>query len=251
MYDAIGAPLAAAGLTVETNYDRTRYDDYQFGITRATGAIAESGTVIIDDERTSRRLAALAPWVHVAVLERAGDPPDHFRGARRPWRQHKHHLVHRPLENRRRGRHPHRRRSWPGRANRAADLRQPFSGRKTLPPPQGAVKDRPGPAGSAWHTWNPPTMKRLHLTTALLLGALFTSTQAAETAKLRVMLLSGLNHHPWKETTPEIIATLEASGRFTVTEVVPPNPADQAASAAFHLDLAKTDVIVNNWTDFP
>ena len=38
---------------METNFDRTRYDDYQFGITRATGAIAESGTVIIDDDRTS------------------------------------------------------------------------------------------------------------------------------------------------------------------------------------------------------
>lgn len=71
LFDAIGSKLAAAGLTVETEYDRGRYDEYQFGITRATGAIAESGTVILDDERTSRRLAALSPWVHVAVLERS------------------------------------------------------------------------------------------------------------------------------------------------------------------------------------
>ncbi|MEI6676904.1 MAG: LUD domain-containing protein [Verrucomicrobiota bacterium] len=71
LYARIGEPLAAAGLTVETTYDRTRYDDYQFGITRASGAIAESGTLILDDQRTSRRLAALSPWVHVAVLERA------------------------------------------------------------------------------------------------------------------------------------------------------------------------------------
>ncbi len=71
LFDAIGSKLAAAGLTVETEYDRERYDDYQFGITRATGAIAESGSVIIDDDRTSRRLAALSPWVHVAVLERS------------------------------------------------------------------------------------------------------------------------------------------------------------------------------------
>lgn len=71
LYDAVGSQLAAAGLTVETEYDRGRYDDYQFGITRATGAIAESGSVIIDDDRTSHRLAALSPWVHVAVLERA------------------------------------------------------------------------------------------------------------------------------------------------------------------------------------
>ena len=68
LYDSIGCKLAAAGLTVETEYDRSRYDDYQFGITRATGAIAESGSVIIDDDRTSHRLAALSPWVHVAVL---------------------------------------------------------------------------------------------------------------------------------------------------------------------------------------
>ena len=70
LFDTIGAKLVAAGLTVETVYDRTRYDDYQFGITRASGAIAESGSVIIDDNRTSSRLAALSPWVHVAVLER-------------------------------------------------------------------------------------------------------------------------------------------------------------------------------------
>jgi L-lactate dehydrogenase complex protein LldG len=70
LHDAVGSKLAAAGLTVETTYDRERYDDYQFGITRASGAIAESGSVILDDERTSHRLAALSPWVHVAVLER-------------------------------------------------------------------------------------------------------------------------------------------------------------------------------------
>jgi L-lactate dehydrogenase complex protein LldG len=71
LFDAIGSKLAAVGLTVETEYHRDRYDDYQFGITRASGAIAESGSVIIDDDRTSRRLAALSPWVHVAVLERS------------------------------------------------------------------------------------------------------------------------------------------------------------------------------------
>ena len=71
LYDRIGSQLAAAGLTVETEYDRNRYDDYQFGITRASGAIAETGSVIIDDERTSHRLAALSPWVHIAVVERS------------------------------------------------------------------------------------------------------------------------------------------------------------------------------------
>jgi L-lactate dehydrogenase complex protein LldG len=56
--------------TIETEYDRTRIDDYAFGITRAAGGIAETGTIILKDASTSRRLAALAPWVHTAVVKR-------------------------------------------------------------------------------------------------------------------------------------------------------------------------------------
>ena len=59
------------GFTVEHSFDRTRIDDYAFGITRGAGAIAESGTVVLNDATTSQRLAALAPWVHIAVIERA------------------------------------------------------------------------------------------------------------------------------------------------------------------------------------
>jgi L-lactate dehydrogenase complex protein LldG len=58
------------GFTVETRFDRSRVDDYQFGITRAVGAIAETGTIILNDATTSTRLGALAPWVHVAVIPR-------------------------------------------------------------------------------------------------------------------------------------------------------------------------------------
>ncbi len=65
------APHFGGEFKVEREFDRTRVDDYAFGITRAAGAIAESGTLILNDEMTSRRLAALAPWVHVAGLERA------------------------------------------------------------------------------------------------------------------------------------------------------------------------------------
>jgi L-lactate dehydrogenase complex protein LldG len=64
------APHFASGFKVEQVFDRTRVDDYQFGITRAAGAIAETGTVILDDGSTSSRLAALAPWAHVAVIAR-------------------------------------------------------------------------------------------------------------------------------------------------------------------------------------
>jgi L-lactate dehydrogenase complex protein LldG len=55
---------------VEPEFDRTRVDDYAFGVTRAAGAIAESGTIILNDATTSRRLGALAPWIHVAVVAR-------------------------------------------------------------------------------------------------------------------------------------------------------------------------------------
>jgi L-lactate dehydrogenase complex protein LldG len=66
------APHFAGGVfKIEFEFDRTRVDDYAFGITRAAGAIAESGTIVLNDATTSRRLAALAPWVHIAVVERA------------------------------------------------------------------------------------------------------------------------------------------------------------------------------------
>lgn len=64
------APHFGADFKVEAVFDRKRVDDYAFGITRAVGAIAESGTIILNDELTSARLAALAPWVHVAVVPR-------------------------------------------------------------------------------------------------------------------------------------------------------------------------------------
>jgi L-lactate dehydrogenase complex protein LldG len=62
------APALGAGFTLETALDRTRIDDYQFGVTRAWGAVAETGSLILDDATTSRRLGALAPWIHIAVL---------------------------------------------------------------------------------------------------------------------------------------------------------------------------------------
>ena len=65
------APAFPATFKVETEFDRARVDDYQFGITRAAAAIAETGTIVLNDATTSRRLGALAPWVHVAVVERA------------------------------------------------------------------------------------------------------------------------------------------------------------------------------------
>ncbi len=64
-------PAFPDGFKVETTFDRSRVDDYQFGITRASGGIAETGTLILSDTDTSTRLAALAPWAHIGVLSRA------------------------------------------------------------------------------------------------------------------------------------------------------------------------------------
>lgn len=64
-------PAFGADFTVETSFDRTRVDDYQFGITRAAGAIAETGSLVLKDASTSSRLAALAPWVHIAFVKKS------------------------------------------------------------------------------------------------------------------------------------------------------------------------------------
>ncbi|HWA88383.1 MAG TPA: LUD domain-containing protein [Opitutus sp.] len=68
--------LESAGITLEATFERARVDDYQFGITAAMGAIAETGTLLLSDRSTSSRLAALAPWVHVAVVRRERIFPD-------------------------------------------------------------------------------------------------------------------------------------------------------------------------------
>ncbi|HYP17188.1 MAG TPA: LUD domain-containing protein [Opitutus sp.] len=69
LYQKLSAAFPAT-FTVETAFDRTRVDDYQFGLTAASGAIAETGTVILSDRDTSTRLGALAPWVHIAAVRR-------------------------------------------------------------------------------------------------------------------------------------------------------------------------------------
>lgn len=62
------APALGAAIALETTFDRTCIDDYQFGITRARAAVAETGSLILDDATTTTRLAALAPWIHIAVV---------------------------------------------------------------------------------------------------------------------------------------------------------------------------------------
>jgi L-lactate dehydrogenase complex protein LldG len=58
-------------LSIETRFARERIDDYTFSVTEAAGAIAETGSLVLIDRPRSRRLAAIAPWVHVAVVPRS------------------------------------------------------------------------------------------------------------------------------------------------------------------------------------
>jgi L-lactate dehydrogenase complex protein LldG len=68
---ALVAPAFGADIALETEFLRQRIDDYAFGITRAVAGIAETGTLVLDDASTTTRLAALAPWIHIAVVKRS------------------------------------------------------------------------------------------------------------------------------------------------------------------------------------
>lgn len=57
---------------LDRDFDRSNPDAYDFGISKASMAIAESGAIVLKDRDTADRLATIAPWVHVAVL-REGD----------------------------------------------------------------------------------------------------------------------------------------------------------------------------------
>ncbi|MGC4094012.1 MAG: LUD domain-containing protein [Polyangiaceae bacterium] len=62
------APALRSPFQLYTDYQRARVDDYDFGLTRAAGGIAETGSLVLNDAVTSRRLGALTPWIHVALL---------------------------------------------------------------------------------------------------------------------------------------------------------------------------------------
>jgi len=53
---------------VVRHYSRDQVDEIDASLTLAAGAIAESGTIILTDESTPDRLAALAPWTHIAMV---------------------------------------------------------------------------------------------------------------------------------------------------------------------------------------
>ena len=63
------AALEAKGLKLHEKIDTAQIDTCQFGVSRAAGLIAETGTIILKDGSCPSRLGALSPWLHVAILE--------------------------------------------------------------------------------------------------------------------------------------------------------------------------------------
>ena len=69
-FTELSAGLFAA-FEVTHDYRREDVDRIEAAFTPAAGGIAESGTIILTDESTPDRLAALAPWTHVAILQKS------------------------------------------------------------------------------------------------------------------------------------------------------------------------------------
>lgn len=61
---------------------------------------------------------------------------------------------------------------------------------------------------------------------------------------IKVLLLSGANNHEWQKTTPALLKIYKDSGIFAVDVT-------DNASTWTSATLAKYDVIVSNWTNFP
>jgi hypothetical protein len=92
---------------------------------------------------------------------------------------------------------------------------------------------------------------RLGLLGLLALLVLVASSMAAGNARLRVLLLTGVNHHDWRSTTPQISAALGETGKFNVAVVTtPPIEALDAVWQTNQFNFKSYDVVVLNWTDY-
>lgn len=55
---------------ISGNFNRqNQYEGCDFGITKASFAVAESGHIVLNDDCVGDRMASIAPWIHVAVLD--------------------------------------------------------------------------------------------------------------------------------------------------------------------------------------
>lgn len=83
-------------------------------------------------------------------------------------------------------------------------------------------------------------------TLACALTALAEPATAAE--KLRLLIVDGQNNHNWKEMTPPMKRSLEATGLFSVDVATTPDAkAPKDAWDSFRPDFSKYDVVLSNY----
>ena len=85
---------------------------------------------------------------------------------------------------------------------------------------------------------------------ALAVLAILASTligNAAEPAKIAVLIIDGQNNHNWKATTPVMKKYLEESGYFTVDVATSPEKGKKDEMAKFNPDLSKYAAVVSNY----
>jgi len=77
------------------------------------------------------------------------------------------------------------------------------------------------------------------------------SAPAAESEKVRVVIIDGQNNHDWRSTTPWMKKVLEESGRFNVAVSSNLKPGDKPGRVAdtvpFPPDLSNYDVVLSNY----
>ncbi len=80
---------------------------------------------------------------------------------------------------------------------------------------------------------------------SLVLAVSAVGTEAAGAAEpLRALIFTGKHNHDWRKTTPVLKRIYEESGRFVVDITTDPSTCDAQT-------LAKYDVVIGNWTNWP
>jgi len=90
-----------------------------------------------------------------------------------------------------------------------------------------------------------------------ILALAWAASAAADSDKIRVVIIDGQNNHDWRSTTPWMKKVLEDSGRFSVAVSSHLKPGDKPGKIAdtvlFPPDLSKYDVVLSNYNgaDWP
>lgn len=97
-----------------------------------------------------------------------------------------------------------------------------------------------------------PATRRALLTVASFALAAAFSAPAESAEKLRLLIIDGQNNHNWKEMTPPMRRSLEATGRFTVDVATTPDArAPKDAWDSFRPDFSKYDAVLSNYNGQP